>query len=517
MSLASWWTARHEKKASRYLQQHPLLALAALRKDPLLASSAVRTMFELDARKSAPDRDTATFPTLGPWGSGSTQPLQQSLPKAVPANIRRFSEIPPARRAINALRDPILDLPFTIELVRPVGNKAHATAPEPTAEQQQRIAAVTQMLRMPNNDCTWRQLLSMMLEDLLVFGACPTEVQDNHSDERPLFLWPVDAQSIRINAAWQPGDSGFRYSQGRGYYSGALGSPDLIKLTDTELMMPRLNPRASTPFGLGYCEVAFETINSYIGATEYAARRASNNTPNFGLFLGENVTIDQARQWQHYWENEIEGYGKVPIIGGGKQPSVFTMTGTGQDQLYLAYQELLIRVIAMSFGISPMRLGLERDVNRSTSETSQDSDWMSIQPVANLLRDSLTHWLLWYRMGYYDLEFTWQVRTADELKQAEILALQWNSNSIFVDEVRAVYERPPLDDGLGQMTKTAYEAAIKAFLTQTMGPQQPGDTRESPTPLDEDKETLSPQEAAFVREVIRGSRQERYGLRAVAG
>ena len=46
------------------------------------------------------------------------------------------------------------------------------------------------------------------------------------------------------------------------------------------------------------------------------------------------IMQNQGRRWQHYWENEIEGYGKVPILGGGKQPSVFkqyrivTTTGT---------------------------------------------------------------------------------------------------------------------------------------------------------------------------------------------
>lgn len=507
-----------------YIQANPDLVISVLRQDPSLAASAVRSVLELNASKDAPNRDTSAYPILGPWGQGSTQPLQQTLPKATPANIRRFSEIPPARRAIRAIVDPIIDLPWAIQLRLPIGKNAHMKQPEPDDRQHQEIVAITQMLTMPNNDCTWRQWLSMVLEDLLVFGAGPFEVQENTSDERPAFLWPVDAQSIRINAGWSEGSETYRYSQGRGYFYGTLGSPDMVKLGNDELCYMKLNPRDSTPFGLGYAEVAFQTVNAFIGGFEYAERRASNNTPNFGIFLGENVTPEQCRAWQHYWINEIEGYGKTPILGGGKQPSVFQMTGTGEDQLYIRWMEFCIRVIGMSFGVTPFRLGLERDINRSTAKESQDNDWMTVAPVANIIRDYLTHWLLWYRLGYKDYEFAWQVKTADELKQAEILALQYNSNAITVDEIRQIYERNPLENGQGDMTKTAYEAAIKAALTppsvagvpgQGQRPQA-GGQEAMVTPFDQEKDELSPQEMEFIRQLITLKRDERYGLRAVA-
>ena len=221
------------------------------------------------------------------------------------------------------------------------------------------------------------------------------------------------------------------------------------------------------------------------------------------------MTIDQVRRWQHYWENEIEGYGKIPIIGGGKQPSVFNFSNGGEDQLWLKWQEFLIRVIAMSFGLSPFKLGLERDVNRSTSEASQDSDWATIAPIANTIKDYLTHWLLWYRLGWDDLEFVWNIRTADELRQAEILAEQWNSDGIYVDELRKVYERPPLPDGLGQLTKSAYLTALKASMASTTTPDGADDGTAIATPFDREKDSLSPQEAAFVRESMRQERRKR--------
>lgn len=509
MGLRDWWQQQRTRRARRYLTAHADVTMGLLRQHPDIAATAITQLYEMQARGEAPARDTIPYPNWSYSSYPGAQPMNRTLPKSTPWTIRLFSTKPPARRALNAIKDPICDLPFEVRLRAPIGHKTGVTVPEPDEEQRARIFAATQMLLMPNNDCTWRTWLTQVVEDMLIFGAGTSEVQDNDSDERPLFLWPTDAQSIRINAMWQPGDSVAHYAQGRGYPYGLISTVEEVKLANDELMYMKLNPRTSDPFGFGYLEVAYDTVNSFMGAMDYATKRASNSTPNFGIFLGENVTIDQVRRWQHYWENEIEGYGKVPIIGGGKQPSVFSMAGSGEDALWLKWQEFLIRVIAMSFGLSPFKLGLERDVNRNTAEASQDNDWSSIAPVANTIKDYLTHWLLWYRLGWKDLEFVWNIRTADELRQAEILAEQWNSDAIFVDEIRKIYERPPLPDGLGQLTKTAYQAAIKASMGMGQSGGGEGDDASISTPFDQEKDTLSPQEASFVRASMREARRKK--------
>lgn len=503
------------------------LALEAMRRDPVVGARALEALFEMQGRgKTPPERETYTYPQLASMGFGGRSPIVQTLPKLAPWAIRRFSDIPPSRRALNAITNPILDMPFTLGVRRPLGSEAHDIQPPPTDDQKQRIERGTAMFLRPNNSEDGREFLEKIIEDLLCMGAGPFEAEENTSDDRPLFLWPVDVQSVRLNANWQPGSSTYRFSQGRGYLFGSVGTTDEVKLSDDQLCYPKLNARSSTPFGLGYLEVAFETVNSFMGAFDFATRRASNSTPLFGLFLGENMTIDQVRQWQHYWENEIEGYGKTPIIGGGRQPSVFSMAGSGDDALYLAWQEWLVRIIAMAFGLSPMQLGLERDVNRSTATTQSANDWTTVAPVANLLRDAFTHWILWKRLGWVDLEFQWQVKTSDELRQAEILATQYECNGITVDEIRKVYERPPLPDGLGDMTKTAYETAVKmAAMSVQPANDAPAEESKPPqvsaasfiTPFDEEVDDLSPQEAAFLRALMREKRRERIGLRAVAG
>jgi hypothetical protein len=533
MSLRSWWRQYRARRVEHLLASSRDVVLEVLRREPALATDAIRGFYatshgflnelqEMDAARArhGPARESYQFPQLSTLGFGGKAPLQKSLPKLSSWNLRRFSEIcPPARRAINAIKLPILDLPFTIGVRKPVGAQQYGEQPEPTADQQARIKAATAMFLRPNDELNGREFLETGVEDLLVLGGMCFENRPNRSDERPLFLWPVDTQSVRMNVTWTPGSREYRYSQGLGYLFGTMGTTNDVQLQDEDLCYAKLNPRSSTPFGLGSLEIAFQAVNAFLGAFEYADRRAANSTPSFLIFLGENVTPEQTARFRHYWENEIEGYGKAPIVGGGRAPAVHPFTPAGSDALWLQWQEWLVRIIAMSFGISPMRLGMERDINRSTAEQGASDDWATIAPVGNTVREAFTHWVLWKRLGWTDLEFTWQIKMADEMKQAQVLAVQWESDGIYVDELRAVYERPPLPDGLGQMTMTAYQAAVKAAVGMPgQGAQpgvQPGQSEdEGITPFD-DLETnqLTPQEQAFVQALMREKRRQR----AVAG
>ena len=147
---------------------------------------------------------------------------------------------------------------------------------------------------------------------------------------------------------------------------------------------------------------------------------------------------------------------------------------------------------------------------------------MTVAPIANVIRDYLTYWLLWKQLGWRDLEFIWQTRTTDELKQAEILAEQYNMNAITVDEIRLVYERPPLDDGQGDLTKTPYELSIKAALEPQVMPGDEGGMRRqggiTGTPFDKeaDARMLAPAEREFMKALKTMKREKRYGLQEVA-
>ena len=145
-----------------------------------------------------------------------------------------------------------------------------------------------------------------------------------------------------------------------------VGPEQRIELNDNELSYIRLNPRSYTPFGLGRLEVAFETIHEFLGAHRFAAKLASNSVVQYALWM-QDLDPGQHERLIRWWQDDIEGTGRVPILTAENKPEVLRF-GAGTDaDLRLAWQEFLIRVIASAFDLPPLFLGVEADVNRSTA------------------------------------------------------------------------------------------------------------------------------------------------------
>lgn len=466
-------TARHHARVHEVLTQHPELALSTLRTDQVLMATAMNSAVMLASEEI---RRSIKWPNMSRLGTAHSG-MGLTLPKVTPFNLRRFSEFPPSRRAINAIVDPILDMPWTIEPMPPA-SRSHIV-PKPTMEQQFRIEIAANNLRNPNGDESFRVVMKQVLEDLVVGGYGTLEVVKTANPFLPTRLYTVDGATMRINTDWKGAPDIYRYSQSLGYTGQSVGTHEAQQFYDDQIIYFKLHPRTNTPFGMGLLEIAFSTVNAWLGAFEYAERRASNSTPNFGIFLGENVTPEVVLRWRDYWENEIEGYGKIPIMGGGRQASVMQFTGGGEDQLWLKWQELLIRIIALAFGLSPMKLGIERDVNRSTSEAQDTSDWETVAPVANTVQDYLTDKWLHQALGFEDLRFKWRVRDTDELRLANIMEKRWLTNSITADEIREMYDEEPMPDGIGKLTKMQWEGAMRS----TSNPDIPGLDTPPPAPV----------------------------------
>lgn len=459
----SWRNDRGKKRAARYLSAYPELAVRALRDTPDIAVEALNKHLSARGGVESPEaslRRTTQYPVFNRLGYAGGKPLIRSLPKVTPWNLRRFSEYPPSRRAINIVKNPIEALPWNITTFLMPGD----VDLKMTTEQRVRREVAINCLLRPNSDDSWRQLISQVVEDLLVGGYGAIEVQPTYNRARPYFLFPVDGASIRINAEWNGDPSDPRYVQSLAYYGVTVATADTVDLLDEELIYMRLHPRSSTPFGLGYLEVAFQAVNAWLGAVDYAERRASNATPNYALFLGENVDDPQVRIFRKYWIEQIEGMGNIPIFGGGEKPQVLSFRGGGgDDELFLKWQEMLVRIIAMAFGVTPLSLGLEKDINRSTAGSLEIQEWGNIKPVISLVEDYITRRFLWKMLGYYDLAFKFTVQDTDDKRQAEVLKMRWQTDSITVNEIRQIYDKDPLPQGWGDLTMSQYQAKCAAL------------------------------------------------------
>ena len=188
----------------------------------------------VSAAKAEGKRRTVPLPSiLNTYG-----PRAEAMPKPTPMNLRRFSETPVARRAINTIKDRIAGMRWRVQA------KPGAQA-LPDAEI--RTALLTRNLDSPNPDDSFRSLAEQVLEDLIVGGFGAMEVELSGDPNHPLALFPVDGATIRMRADWDGLPSSVRYEQ----VTGKAGPDANIILTDSELIYMRLNPRTFTPFGLG--------------------------------------------------------------------------------------------------------------------------------------------------------------------------------------------------------------------------------------------------------------------------
>jgi len=367
-------------------------------------------------------RRTVALPSI----LSTYSPRAGAMPKPTAANLRRFAETPIARRAINAIKDRIAGMKWRIQ-------PRHGQSSDQLPAGAERIQALSENFDSPNPDDSFRSCAEQVLEDVIVGGFGAIEVQRTGDPLHPLSLWPVDGATIRIKSDWSGSPSSPRYVQ----VTGQLGPSGNIVLNDDELIYVRLNPRTHSPFGLGRLEVAFETVNAFLSAHRYASRLASNSVVQYALWL-QNLTPAHHERLIRWWQDEIEGTGRVPILSVESKPEVLRFGGGTDADLRLGWQEFLLRIIADAFDLPAHFLGIERDVNRSTAaDLSEQAFRSAIVPTARLLAEHLSRDAINKKLGWSDLEFVFgDLDARNEMEEAQIQEILLRNGVLTVNEVR---------------------------------------------------------------------------------
>ena len=376
------------------------------------------------------ERKTLALPMI----SSPVQFPGKLMPKPTPVNLRRFAETPVVRRAINVIKDRIAAMDWQVRVRRGFGSGDVAGA-------ERKLQALRRTLEEPNAADSFRTLIEQVIEDALTGGYGAIEMEATGDEERPALLWAVDGASIRINARWDGSQDSPRYAQA---VFGQLES-NAVELCDNQLIYVRMNPRSFTPFGLGPLEVAFETVNQFLSAHRFAGKLAANAVAQYALWLNEASPAQHDRLIR-WWQDEIEGTGRVPLISTEQKPEVLRFAQGTDADLRLAWQEFLIRMVANAFGLPPLLLGLESDVNRSTAAELADEAFRgAIQPLAQLLAGHLTRDLFAKCIGWREFEFVFNdLNARDEETELAVLVQLLQAGVLTVNEVRAMRGMGPL-------------------------------------------------------------------------
>ncbi|MDB5053285.1 MAG: phage portal protein [Bacilli bacterium] len=419
---------------------------------------------EAGRMKNEPDRQTDAYPFpfgwFGGWGKG------QPTMKRTPANLRSLSESPIPRRAINVIKDGIAKLDWSVTAIN-----------ETEQEKYQEICNVlSNVMRKPNQSDSFRLWIEQIVEDMLVASAGSSELLQAGDKLRPLRMYPVDTFSIELYPNWDGKRDSYRYAQHKpqgGY----------VHLTDSELMYIRMNPRTNTPFGLSPLESVWESVNHFIGAHKSAGNQAKNTFIRKLLNLGKGAGTDAIKAYRAYWENEVQGRGMMPIIGG-ENPSVLDLGATDDKALFLEWQRFLIEVIAISFGVSPKKLGQTKDVNRSTADSEDDDTQATIQSIADTIAEHINNEIIdgRFNMGsVIKFKFKYATSLKDQKTQAEINDIYIKNGTYVLDEVRDSLGKKAHKNKLGEVI--LFPTAAKVIDTnKPLEEQTPATTNPPLTP-----------------------------------
>lgn len=402
------------------------------------------------------DRRSWAFPYL----PEALHRLNQPILKNTPYNLRRFSETPIPRRAINLVKNSILSLKWKIQ---PTTDEDDVDS-----ERELRINIATESLKRPNNIDSFRELMEAAIEDLLLGGYMTLEPRMTPYYQRPFKVWAVDGSTIRLFMDWTESTPDRpRFAQ----MTGLKGERGIVTFLDNELIYIRDNVRTSTPFGLGKMEVAFNSINSFLGVQDMAGRAGADQVHKTWLWWENTMNPAHVQTVRRHIINEIEGQAKVSLVSGIKKPQVVDVIPVTPEDLLLDWQRFLIDIIAAAFDLSPMALGQTEKVNKAVGQVLADSDFRSaVVPTAKRIEEGITRHLLHGFMKWKDLEFKFiGLDDPDALTATMIQKSDYMTNSITPNEIREVKNRPPLPGGWGDLTFSQLQIMMMAEMAKMTG------------------------------------------------
>lgn len=367
------------------------------------------------------------------WGNFSQNSVMpQSKPELNYQRLRALSETPIPRRAIRYIKSQIsrLDKGFFPKK----GKKL-------TSAQKKQLEALNAVFESPNANDTWITMVEKWVEDMLVLGWSTTVIKEWNKPEHPLLLFPSDAASFQLYMDWAGDPKQRRYAQF-----------DLhgqrVDFLSSEVFPIIFDSRTADPFGVAPLASCANEIEYLLQAMSYATSVASQAHPKKLLHLGEDADQDFIKETRIYWGDEVEGRGRLPIVGGTKAPTSIELGADSDESLFLKWQERLILVIANCFGLDAQKMNIISGINRSTGDTLNDeTEESAIRPVAYTIQTAINNYFL-RRFGLFDVaefKFLFTTSVSDKKALAVLHQIRLQDDSMTINEARAEMGEPPLE------------------------------------------------------------------------
>ncbi|MGB3203654.1 MAG: phage portal protein [Crinalium sp.] len=391
-------------------------------------------------------------------------------------SLRALADSLPVQVAIRHIIDSTISMDF---FVKPPEEEKDA----PAAIKQAK--AIEKALKHPNRDeqNNYRKFVSSIVTDILIGNIAAIERQPSPGGEggegQPLWLWVVDYERIVVNEEWTADKEGLmpRYWDTGNYTNVEAWIPLLNK--DLFLIQKYTNSwRYNAPSTV---EIAFDMIISWLGLSQYQTQTTSKAQQEFLLDIGE-VSSKELQAFREFFEVEVLGRGAAPIFGsknGGI--NVIKLGASNDDGLYLKYQEMILRIIALAFHLSARDMNIVEPDNRATAGVAADLSFQrAILPMSQLIVEALQDEVVDLYYPGYEIDFI-DKEPRSEKEEAETAAMLYEKKVFTLNEARVRAGEAPLkENGDGFSTDGAEKQE------QPMPPSASGGANKASKEIEED-------------------------------
>lgn len=249
------------------------------------------------------------------------------------------------------------------------------------------------LLNVPGPHLSRTSLLESLAAHLLLEGNA--YLLAGFTDGRPVNLYPLRPDRVRVKAGKDGWPVGYNYSAGR---QTMTLSPD----PDSGLM-PLAHIKHFHPlddhYGLGCLEPARTALDLHHGASNWNKALLDNAARPSGalVYSGGNGHLDGEAferlkgELESTYQGEANA-GRPLLLEGGLDWRPMSMTPKDMD--FQAARHGAMREIALAFGVPPLLLGLPGDNTFANYAEAQRALWrQTILPLVGKILDGVTHWL----------------------------------------------------------------------------------------------------------------------------
>jgi hypothetical protein len=336
--------------------------------------------------------------------------------------LRNLANTLPAQRCIRRIANTIISMPWSI------------SPPEEDAKKDSAIKLAREIkraLKRPNREIvhnTYGKMVKAIVGDIATLSFSAIERQKGSPKSQPFWVWVADGASIHLNPDWNPSIENAVPK----FFDYATGIPKPINSENLFLIQDFANSYELTPISV--LEFAYNMIEGWLGISRFQFTTTTNAIREYMLILEEVETQEELETFREYWRTEVEGEGHIPILNG--KVNVIKLGARNDEELYLKYNEYLLRMIALAFGMSARDMNITEHDNRATAGVAADSSFQDAAlPMAHCLAEHINNELVDYYHEGFIFEFS-DTEPRSQKDEADTAKTLYDSKIISRNEAR---------------------------------------------------------------------------------